>query len=230
MRLFLLSLLVTVAVGVFWLLDDANKKSLGEAVPKERITIILSIDRAPEQEKRATDFRTYAEASQQEEGECFTWGPFSEKQLVGIRLNLQRQGLIERMELRDRHLPERWIVYLGPFSNATAVKAFSKQFTQQGFKNVHPIYEGALSYGVEIESFATREDAEKYIANKKAPDVSGIRVTNRLGGLSGDVDLIFQNITQEQILWLQSQAIKYPGKVFQSCSMYEKTSEDNLGR
>ena len=58
MRLFLLSLLVTVAVGVFWLLDDANKKSLGEAVPKERITIILSIDRAPEQEKRATDFRT----------------------------------------------------------------------------------------------------------------------------------------------------------------------------
>ena len=119
-------------------------------------------------------------------------------------------------------MPDRWIVYLGPYSNDIAVRAFVRQFRQQGYKNVRPILSGALSYGVEIETFETQELAQAWINGKKAPDVKGLRVTNRLGEPSDKVDLVFRDLTEEQRQSLFAIWPRWQGTEIQNCSFYQK--------
>lgn len=89
---------------------------------------------------------------------------------------LTRSGLLQKAVVADRFLPERFIAYLGPYDNTTAVRAFVKQFRQQGIRTVKPILEGELSYGVEIASFSSREAAEKYLVSGRAPDMKELRL------------------------------------------------------
>ena len=90
------------------------------------------------------------------EADCFVWGPFDGRQLTSVQSTLKNRGLLHKAEISDRFLPDRWIVYLGPYSNDIAVRAFVKQFRQQGYKNVRPILSGALSYGVEMKHLRLR--------------------------------------------------------------------------
>ena len=106
--------------------------------------------------------------------------------------------------------------------NDIAVRAFVKQFRQQGYKNVRPILSGALSYGVEIETFESKEQAQAWINDKKAPDVKGLRVTNRLGEPSDKVDLVFRNLTEDQRQALFAIWKRWQGTEIQNCSFYQK--------
>lgn len=149
---------------------------------------------------------------------CVIWGPFSTQALRRIELVLERARLLEKMQIADRFLPERYIVYLGPYVNEVAVRAFVKQFRQQGFKSVRPIVRGDLAYGVEIRAFKTREEAEAYLASGKAPEVQGLRVTNRLGEPSNDVDLVFRRLTSEERERLIAAWRARPSTTLRSCS------------
>lgn len=133
---------------------------------------------------------------------CFVWGPFAENNLVRVRHFLTKTGLIEKIVIQDRFLPDQFIVYLGPFPEKTSVRAFVKQFKQQGFNQVRPILRGPLSYGVEIASFETRVQAEQFLAGEKSPNMAGIRITNRFGEPSDEVDIVIKDLSpvQEQEL------------------------------
>ena len=156
------------------------------------------------------------------EADCFVWGPFDGRQLTSVQSTLKNRGLLHKAEISDGFLPDRWIVYLGPYSNDIAVRAFVKQFRQQGYKNVRPILSGALSYGVEIETFETQDLAQAWINGKKAPDVKGLRVTNRLGEPSDKVDLVFRDLTEEQRQSLFAIWPRWQGTEIQNCSFYQK--------
>lgn len=92
-----------------------------------------------------------------------------------------------------------------------------KQFCQQGIRTVKPILEGELSYGVEIASFSSREAAEKYLVSGRAPDMKGIKVTNRLGEPSGQVDLVFNAVTSEEEDRIRNLTKLYPAAELKSC-------------
>lgn len=133
---------------------------------------------------------------------CFVWGPIKEKSLATVQEQLKKIYLADIAVIQDRFLPEKYIAYIGPFTSQTAALAFTKQFRQQGYRKVRPILRGALSFGVEIESFNTLKEARAFMTGPKAPTVDGVKITNRLGEPSGEVDLVFPDVTDAQRLAL----------------------------
>lgn len=153
--------------------------------------------------------------------DCFVWGPFDEKRIRVLRRNPSARALLQSAEIADRFLPDRWIVYLGPYDNDTAVRAFVKQFRHQGYPNVRPILRGGLSYGVEIETFGTQAEAQAWIGSGRAPDVQGLKVTNRFGEPSDEVDLVFRNLTPERRGALFAAWKRTKGTALHNCGYYQ---------
>ncbi len=173
-------------------------------------------------EKHQTEKTSAEEEKQQnDEDACFIWGGFPVGDLVRVRLHLRRQRLEGKVIVQDRFGPERYIAYLGPYDNQTAVRAFVKQFRQQGIRTVRPILSGELSYGVEIASFKTREEAEAFLSGKKAPDMKGIKITNRLGEPTGMVDLVFSRLDNSEKTRLEALRVLYPRTVLSACYQME---------
>ena len=154
-----------------------------------------------------------------DDGDCLVWGPFDAKGIVAVQKAVRKAGLIERMEVADRFLPDRWIVYLGPYERDIAALAFVKQFRAQGYRNVRPILSGDLSYGVQIEAFDNRESAEIWLHGGGAPDVEGMKVTNRLGEPSDQLDLVFRDLTSEQRDKLRVLSRQWKATELRGCEM-----------
>ncbi len=173
-------------------------------------------------EKHRTEKTSASEAKTEAvEASCLVWGGFPVGDLVRVRLHLKRQRLEDKVIIQDRFGPERFIAYLGPYDNQTAVRAFVKQFRQQGFRTVRPILSGELSYGVEIASFKTREAAEAFLSGKKAPDMKGIKITNRLGEPTGMVDLVFSQLNDSEKTRLEALRALYPRTLLSACYQSE---------
>lgn len=149
---------------------------------------------------------------------CYIWGPFRERESPRIAEKLRKAGLISKAVMKDRFLPEKFIVYLGPFDNQEAALAFQKQFRKQGYRNARAILQGGLSFGVEIAAFNTQEDAQKFLTGPRTPKVKGVRITNRLGEPSGEVDFAFQDISEEERLKLLDLWRDSPRSELKNCS------------
>jgi hypothetical protein len=149
---------------------------------------------------------------------CYIWGPFRERESPRIAEKLRKAGLISKAVMKDRFLPEKFIVYLGPFDNQEAALAFQKQFRNQGYRNARAILQGGLSFGVEIAAFNTQEDAQKFLTGPRTPKVKGVRITNRLGEPSGEVDFAFQDISEDERLKLLDLWRDSPRSELKNCS------------
>lgn len=221
MRYFVNFVLLLALCACGWFLYDQSRQPTVDLVAETKLKVdvpelVLATIEARKSDENARISGTPIDA------DCFVWGPFEGRQMIAVQSTLKQRGLLQKAEISDRFLPDRWIVYLGPYSNDIAVRAFVKQFRQQGYKNVRPILSGALSYGVEIETFESKERAQAWINDKKAPDVKGLRVTNRLGEPSDKVDLVFRNLTEDQRQALFAIWKRWQGTEIQNCSFYQK--------
>lgn len=208
-------LFLAVAAGIGFIAYDAMKPS-ADVLARADITLQIQ-----EQEKRAeTRDEKPAGQSGAVDVNCFVWGPFNERELVGVQPVINSAGLMPYMQIVDRYLPDRWIVYLGRFNNETAVRAFMKQFRQQGFTSVRPILRGDLSFGVEIAAFDSQKEAQAYLESPKAPAVQGLRVTNRLGEPSDEVDIVFQGLDDQKRVRLFREWKKRPSKELKNCGFF----------
>lgn len=149
---------------------------------------------------------------------CYVWGPFKEKSAAYIASKIKRIGLFEKAIMKDRFLPEMYIAYLGPFDNKEAALAFQKQFRQQGYRKARAILQGGLSFGVEIEAFSSQQEAQKFLTGPRTPKVRGVRITNRLGEPSGEVDFSFQDISDEERMKLLELWRATPRSELKNCS------------
>ena len=207
----LIVLCTLILAGVtLWGLKDVSSADFGSADVAG--TAQMTIEKP-----KAVTAALSTEAPKPAEDTCMMWGGFPVGDLVRVRLHLKRQHLEDKVLIQDRFGPERFIAYLGPYDNPTAARAFVKQFRQQGYGTVRPILSGELSYGVEIASFGTREAAEAFLTGKRAPNMKGIKITNRLGEPTGMVDLVFQNLTKDETLRLQSLHGHYPRTLLKPC-------------
>ena len=222
MRLWLNSLLLAcIAAGVAVIYTDAQKPS---ADVQTNTGIPLRVNMIDE-EKLKSDLadgpqEDFLQTQGAVDSSCFVWGPFETRDLRKLEGTLEKQRLTQKMQISDRFLPDRYIVYLGPYVNEVAVRAFVKQFRQQGFKSVRPIIRGDLAFGVEIMAFESRKAAQEYLVSGKAPDVKGLRVTNRLGEPSSQVDLVFRGLTDSERERLFSIWKKHPETKLKSCAYY----------
>lgn len=210
------------ALGVCgWFLYDYSQQPTSDLVSQARLDV-----RVPDFLRATIQARKNDEVAKISgtpvDMDCFVWGPFDEKQIVSVQKALRHRDLLQSAEISDRFLPDRWIVYLGPYDNDIAVRAFVKQFQQQGYRNVRPILRGTLSYGVEVETFDSQEQALRWMKSTQAPDVQGLRVTNRLGESSDQVDLIFRNLTADKRQVLFSIWKKWKGTEIQNCGYYRQ--------
>lgn len=221
MRYFINFVLLFALGACVWYLYDHSKQPTVDLVSDTRLDVhVPEFLRASIQAKKSDEQAKVSGTPV--DIDCFAWGPFESKQLVAVQNALKRNGLIQSAEISDRFLPDRWIVYLGPYDNDIAVRAFVKQFRQQGYRNVRPILRGALSYGVEVETFESQEQALSWMASTEAPDVRGLRVTNRLGEPSDQVDLVFRNLTPEKRKILFEIWKRWKGTMIQNCGYYRK--------
>lgn len=210
MRSLLMVCTVLLAALSVWGLKDVSSEDFGRADVTGSAQLKL--------EKHRTEKTLAAEEKPLDaEDACLVWGGFPVGDLVRVRLHLRRQRLEDKVIVQDRFGPERYIAYLGPYDNQTAVRAFVKQFRQQGFRTVRPILSGELSYGVEIASFKTREAAEAFLSGKKAPDMKGIKITNRLGEPTGMVDLVFSRLDADEKTRLEALRALYPRTALSAC-------------
>lgn len=159
------------------------------------------------------------EVGEKESSYCYIWGPFSESTVASISNSLKSSKLLDKTMITDRFFPDRFVVYLGPYDNPTAAKAFVKQFRQQGYRHVKAILKGSLSYGIEIASFETEKEANSYLVAGKAPMVKGIKVVKRLGEPSDDIDITLKGLTKEETEEFQKLQKKYPSGRVRDCGL-----------
>ncbi len=214
MRGLLIACSIVLASLSVWGLKDVSTEDFG------RTDVMGSAQMKFEKHRTEKTSSDEAKTTAAEES-CLVWGGFPVGDLVRVRLHLKRQRLEDKVIIQDRFGPERFIAYLGPYDNQTAVRAFVKQFRQQGFRTVRPILSGELSYGVEIASFKTREAAETFLSGKKAPDMKGIKITNRLGEPTGMVDLVFSRLDDGEKTRLEALRALYPRTLLNACYQTE---------
>lgn len=212
MRALLYAVVLLLIGGVAWGVGNLSSHDFGDDNLQGVATLAM-------QKKYGSAVMSSADRKAEDERQsvCFRWGGFSVSDLTRVRLHLKRQQLMDEFLIQDRFGPERYIAYLGPYDNKTAVRAFVKQFRQQGITAVRPILSGELSYGVEIASFKTRDAAETFLTSNKAPKVKGIKITNRLGEPTGVVDLIFPHIDARENERLERLRALYPRTTLTRC-------------
>ncbi len=149
---------------------------------------------------------------------CYVWGPFKESGIKRATEKLRKAGLSEQATMHDRFLPEKYIAYLGPFDNKEAALAFQKQFRKQGYQKARAILQGGLSFGVEIETFSSEEEARKFMAGPRTPRVKGVRITNRLGEPSGEVEFVLPGIDEQERVKLVDLWHQTPGSELKNCT------------
>lgn len=213
--LFNFILFVAVAVGVGFIVYDNRLPSTDVVAREDLIVQMHAKPKLP-----ASEITKIVGDAGAVDVNCFVWGPFDEKELVGIQPILNESNLMAYAQIVDRYLPDRWIVYLGRFNNDKAVRAFMKQFRQQGFSSVRPILRGDLAFGVEIAAFDSQAQAQAYLDSSKAPDVEGLSVTNRLGEPSDEVDIVFQDIDDSARERLFREWKRRPAKELKNCGFF----------
>lgn len=217
MRFFInLILFIAVSAGIGLIVYD-NMTPPVDVVARQDITIQIQAKK----KTQASEMTKVAGDAGAVDINCFVWGPFDENELVGMQSVLNSTGLMSYAQIVDRYLPDRWIVYLGRFNNDTAVRAFMKQFRQQGFSSVRPILRGDLAFGVEIAAFDTKKQAQEYLDSPKAPAVSGLSVTNRLGEPSDKVDIVFQGLDDETRERLFREWKRRPSIELKNCGFFK---------
>ncbi len=218
MRFFINTVLfLLIAFGIGFLVYE-NSQIQGDVVARPNIALELKTS----QSEQAQIISKVAGDEGAVDERCFAFGPFNNKELVRIQPTLKQFHLMQYTKIVDRYLPDQWIVYLGRFNNETAVRAFMKQFRQQGIKSARPILRGDLSYGVEVAAFATQQDALRYLTSSSAPAIQGMRVTNRLGEPSDQVDILFQELDENARSRLFTLWKKYPSKELKNCGFIER--------
>lgn len=138
--------------------------------------------------------------------------------LSDVELSLTTLGLFQYARIQDRYLPGEYLVYFGPLQTRTAVKAFMKQFRQQGYVTATPILSGPLAEGIEIASFKTHEEALT-LKNKIGSELSGVQVIEKNDLPSDRVDVVLDGLSQDQYMIFLSLSKKFPNNSISLCEI-----------
>lgn len=112
-------------------------------------------------------------AEQLAETACLQAGPFDARQAEALR-SAAAAWPAGSWRIDAIQLPSRWMVYLGPLADATAVAARRAELRELGLDVDRP--GAALEPGLSLGRFATRESAERALLEFEGKGVRGASV------------------------------------------------------
>lgn len=128
---------------------------------------------------------------------CISWGPFDKNSLMRLRGYLVRSGFIDNVYVIDRYLPDRWIVYQGPFDDEKKARDAVKTLWSNGFTSARLFVRAPVSFGVQLADFEKKSEADQFLLEHGT--IVGLQVANRLGALSPLSDVQFRRLAADQI-------------------------------
>lgn len=146
---------------------------------------------------------------------CMAWGPFNKSSLIRLQGLLVKSGFIDNVYVVDRYLPDRWMVYQGPFDSDAAAKEAEKKLRQAGFRSARAFNRAPVSHGVELASFNSKEEADRFLTENGT--TVGLQVANQLGGLSSLSDVQFRYLNEGQKKTVRSWASNFTQAAFGKC-------------
>ncbi|UUZ70015.1 SPOR domain-containing protein [Polaromonas sp. P2-4] len=156
-----------------------------------------------------------ASASAVAAAECLQAGLFSDEQASALRARLQSSLPAASWSLENSVEPERWIVYMGKYSDDETLAKKRGELRQRGV-SFEPLLNRALAPGLSLGHFNTQAAAESELAKVAIRGVRTARVLQERAEVRGQ---LLKLAAVDAPLKAQLEALKpqLAGKVLQAC-------------
>ena len=134
-----------------------------------------------------------------------------EMQLLALSLNPDNVFVAPVLE------GSKFMVHVPPLADQNAADAKVAELQRQGVQNLFIIREqSALRWAISLGVFSSREAAARFVADLGRLGVSGLQVTPR-GQVSEKLLYRLGNLTNEQMIFVESIVAKFPRQAMRQC-------------
>ncbi len=131
--------------------------------------------------------------------------------LPAINRTIQKEGLLEYVEVEPILSKDRWVVFIVPVSSSKGAQALMRQVKRQGFGEAKVVTDGPLLNAVVLDTFDEEHEANSFLLEvKNKIKVQAVRVTRLIGEPTENVNLLFSQISKKQ-----TEAVKNIGRYHQ---------------
>jgi len=148
-------------------LTQAEPQRLTQQIRPEAIRLLTPSE--------ARQLENPAAASAPAAAECLQAGLFSDEQASALRARLQSSLPATSWSLENSVEPERWIVYMGKYSDEEALAKKRGELRQRGV-SFEPLLNRALAPGLSLGHFTSQAAAESELARAATHGVRTARV------------------------------------------------------
>lgn len=175
---------------------EAKKKAEAEALAKQK-----------ELEKQLAEQERF----------CVKAGQFTSKQLPSVNQALKAAKLLEKVQVKPIFGQDRFVVFIIPTTTSKGAQALVTQVKAKGYANAQVITSGPLTNATRLNVFDNEATALSYMEKaKQTLKMKSIRMTRLMGEPTGNVVLVFENVTKKEKGQLQKIAQKHK-KQLQDC-------------
>ena len=198
--------------------EKATKKAAEEARRLEEEK--LAKQKALEAQKKAEALAKQKELEKQlaeQERFCVKAGQFTSKQLPSVNQALKAANLLEKVQVKPIFGQDRFVVFIIPTTTLKGAQALVTQVKAKGYTNAQVITSGPLTNATRLNVFDNEATALSYMEKaKQTLKMKSIRMTRLMGEPTGNVVLVFENVTKKEKGQLQKIALKHK-KQLQDC-------------
>jgi hypothetical protein len=156
-----------------------------------------------------------ASASAVAAAECLQAGLFSDEQASALRARLQSSLPAASWSLENSVEPERWIVYMGRYSDDETLAKKRGELRQRGV-SFEPLLNRALAPGLSLGHFSSQAAAESELAKVATRGVRTARVLQERAEVRGQL-LRLNAVDAPLKAQLETLKPQLAGKVLQAC-------------
>lgn len=200
--------------------ESAAKKAAEEAKRLEEEK--LAKQKALEAQKKAEAEALEKEKQRQQqlaeqERFCVKVGQFTSKQLPVVNQALKTAKLLEKVQVKPIFGQDRFVVFIIPTTTLKGAQALVQQVKAKGYTKAQVITSGPLTNATRLNVFDNEATALSYMDKaKQTLKMKSIRTTRLMGEPTGNVVLVFEEITKKEKGQLQKIAQKHK-KQLQDC-------------
>jgi hypothetical protein len=160
--------------------QQSEPQRLGQQVRPEALRVMT-----PSERKRLEEQAKAASTPSQ----CLVAGPFTNTQAEALRVALVASLPEGAWQMNEVQIPERWIIYMGKYSDAAAMEKKRAELTALKV-SVEVLRTPGLEMGLSLGSFSSKESAEAALAQMGTRGIRTARVVQeRVQSLASELRL-----------------------------------------
>lgn len=200
--------------------EKAAKKAAEEAkrLEEEKLAKQKALEEKKKAEAEALEKQKQLEKQKAElERFCVKAGQFTSKQLPAVNQGLKAANLLEKVQVKPIFGQDRFVVFIIPTTTLKGAQALAKQVKAKGYTKAQVITSGPLTNATRLNVFDNEATAMSYMEKAKQNlKMKSIRMTRLMGEPTGNVVLVFENVTKKEKGQLQKIVQKHK-KQLQEC-------------